>query len=67
MVAVLIVSDHTQKARHWEINESADGMVYTRCSKDDWNYWAEITGDEGLGWDSMLPLMIKVGRGVDKK
>lgn len=35
-------------------------MGYTRGSRDDWDQWAEITGDEGLSWDKMLPLMIKV-------
>nr|Q3L245.1 RecName: Full=Pyranose dehydrogenase 1; Short=PDH 1; AltName: Full=Pyranose:quinone oxidoreductase 1; Flags: Precursor [Leucoagaricus meleagris]AAW82996.1 pyranose dehydrogenase [Leucoagaricus meleagris]AAW82997.1 pyranose dehydrogenase [Leucoagaricus meleagris]4H7U_A Chain A, Pyranose dehydrogenase [Leucoagaricus meleagris] len=36
-----------------------NGMVYTRGSKDDWNSWAGIIGDQGLGWDSILPAIKK--------
>nr|V5NC32.1 RecName: Full=Pyranose dehydrogenase; Short=PDH; AltName: Full=Pyranose:quinone oxidoreductase 1; Flags: Precursor [Agaricus xanthodermus]AHA85314.1 pyranose dehydrogenase [Agaricus xanthodermus] len=36
-----------------------NGMVYTRGSEDDWNYWAEVTGDQALSWDSVLPIMKK--------
>jgi choline dehydrogenase len=39
---------------------SIDGLVYTRGSRDDWDNWARITGDEGLTWDNMVPLMLKV-------
>jgi choline dehydrogenase len=35
-------------------------MGYTRGSKDDWDQFARITGDEGLAWDNILPLLIKV-------
>jgi hypothetical protein len=38
-----------------------DGLGYTRGSRDDWDQWAEITGDKGLRWDSMLPVMMNVG------
>nr|Q0R4L2.1 RecName: Full=Pyranose dehydrogenase 3; Short=PDH 3; AltName: Full=Pyranose:quinone oxidoreductase 3; Flags: Precursor [Leucoagaricus meleagris]AAZ94874.1 pyranose dehydrogenase [Leucoagaricus meleagris]AAZ94875.1 pyranose dehydrogenase [Leucoagaricus meleagris] len=38
---------------------SHNSMVYTRGSKDDWNHWADITGDQGLSWDSILPVMKK--------
>lgn len=40
---------------------SVDGMGYTRGSRDDWDRWAEVTGDENLSWDKMFPLMLKVG------
>jgi len=42
------------------INYAADGMVYTRGSKDDWDRWAEIVEDDGLKWDNMMPYMLKV-------
>jgi hypothetical protein len=35
-------------------------MAYTRGSKDDWDSWAKITGDDGLAWDSILPFILKV-------
>ncbi|KXN87042.1 Pyridoxine 4-oxidase [Leucoagaricus sp. SymC.cos] len=38
---------------------SHNGMVYTRGAKDDWNKWAEITGDDALAWDNILPLIFK--------
>nr|V5NDL4.1 RecName: Full=Pyranose dehydrogenase; Short=PDH; AltName: Full=Pyranose:quinone oxidoreductase 1; Flags: Precursor [Agaricus campestris]AHA85313.1 pyranose dehydrogenase [Agaricus campestris] len=37
-----------------------NGMVYTRGSKDDWNKWADVTGNRDLSWDSILPIMKKV-------
>ncbi|KAF5349532.1 hypothetical protein D9756_008789 [Leucocoprinus leucothites] len=36
---------------------SHNGLAYTRGSRDDWDYWAAVTGDEGLGWDNMLRTM----------
>lgn len=38
-----------------------DNMVYTRGSKDDWNKWANVTGDEELSWDKMFSRMLQVG------
>ncbi|EKM83178.1 hypothetical protein AGABI1DRAFT_118529 [Agaricus bisporus var. burnettii JB137-S8] len=38
---------------------SHNGMGYTRGSRDDWDEWARITGDEGLAWDNILPLLTK--------
>lgn len=35
-------------------------MVWTRGSKDDWDRYAEVTGDNGWSWDAMLPYMLKV-------
>lgn len=37
-----------------------DEMAYMRGSRDDWDRWAKLTGDDGLSWDRMLPLMLKV-------
>nr|Q3L243.1 RecName: Full=Pyranose dehydrogenase 2; Short=PDH 2; AltName: Full=Pyranose:quinone oxidoreductase 2; Flags: Precursor [Leucoagaricus meleagris]AAW82998.1 pyranose dehydrogenase [Leucoagaricus meleagris]AAW82999.1 pyranose dehydrogenase [Leucoagaricus meleagris] len=34
-----------------------NGMVYTRGPRDDWNYWAEITDNQALKWDNVLPIM----------
>jgi hypothetical protein len=38
----------------------ADGMVYTRGSRDDWDMYAQITGEQNLSWDKMQPLFFKV-------
>jgi hypothetical protein len=38
----------------------ADGMVYTRGSRDDWDRWAKVTDTEALNWDNILPLIRKV-------
>jgi hypothetical protein len=38
-----------------------DNMAYTRGSKDDWDKWANITGDEEMSWDRMFSYMMKVG------
>lgn len=35
-------------------------MFYTRGSKEDWDNFATISGDEGWSWDSILPLAKKV-------
>ena len=37
-----------------------DGMAYTRCSQDDYNTWATLTGDDGWRWDNLWPLMLRV-------
>lgn len=44
-----------------------DGMGYTRGSRDDWDEWARITGDEGLAWDNILPLLTKVNPNLLKR
>ncbi|KXN87046.1 Glucose dehydrogenase [FAD, quinone] [Leucoagaricus sp. SymC.cos] len=44
---------------------SHNGMAYTRGAKDDWDHWAEVTGDEGLKWDNILPLMFKAEKLVN--
>ena len=36
-----------------------DFMVYTRCSKDDFNRYASFTGDEGWSWNSMQEFILK--------
>ncbi|OCH87208.1 aryl-alcohol oxidase-like protein [Obba rivulosa] len=34
-------------------------MIWTRASEDDWDRFAEFTGDQGWSWDAMLPYMKK--------
>lgn len=36
-------------------------MVYTRCSKDDYNAFAQVAGDQSWAWDNILPYAFKVG------
>ncbi|KAF9061468.1 GMC oxidoreductase-domain-containing protein, partial [Rhodocollybia butyracea] len=35
-------------------------MAYCRGSKDDYDRWAEVTGDEGWSWNSLQPYIRKV-------
>lgn len=35
-------------------------MAYTRGSSDDYDRMAEISGDPGWSWDSLLPYIFKV-------
>ncbi|KXN84306.1 Oxygen-dependent choline dehydrogenase [Leucoagaricus sp. SymC.cos] len=38
---------------------SHNGEIYTRGSIDDWNRYARITGNDGLNWNNILPLLMK--------
>ncbi|KAJ7148648.1 alcohol oxidase [Mycena crocata] len=38
---------------------SHNGMFYTRGSADDWDRYAELTGDAGWSWDRVLPYFFK--------
>ncbi|KAJ7176682.1 hypothetical protein C8R46DRAFT_1346666 [Mycena filopes] len=38
---------------------SHNGMIYTRGSADDYNRFAEVTGDPGWSWDRLLPYFFK--------
>lgn len=38
---------------------SHNGLGHTRGSRDDWDHWAEVTGNKGLKWDSILHTMIQ--------
>ncbi|KAH6904191.1 aryl-alcohol oxidase [Coprinopsis sp. MPI-PUGE-AT-0042] len=40
-------------------SSSINGMVYTRGSADDYNRWANLTGDAGWAWDNLLPYFLK--------
>lgn len=38
-----------------------NGIVWTRGSKDDFDRFARVTGDDGWSWDSLQPYMLGVG------
>lgn len=38
----------------------SDSMAYTRGSKDDFDRWADVTGDDQWSWNSLYPYMRKV-------
>ncbi|KAJ7665039.1 alcohol oxidase [Mycena polygramma] len=41
---------------------SINGMIYDRASRDDWDRFAAVTGDDGWSWNNMEPYMIKTER-----
>ncbi|KAJ7139034.1 pyranose dehydrogenase [Mycena epipterygia] len=41
---------------------SHNGMLYTRGSRDDYDRYAALTGDEGWSWDQLLPYFLKSER-----
>ncbi|KAJ7318157.1 aryl-alcohol oxidase [Mycena albidolilacea] len=41
------------------VGNPRDGMVYTRGSADDYDRFAEVTGDAGWSWDRLLPYFFK--------
>ncbi|KAF9482069.1 pyranose dehydrogenase [Pholiota conissans] len=38
---------------------SHNNMFYTRGSKDDYDRWAQVTGDPGWSWEKLLPYILK--------
>ncbi|MES2127224.1 MAG: GMC family oxidoreductase N-terminal domain-containing protein [Pseudomonadota bacterium] len=40
-------------------SSSINGMIYMRGQSQDYNRWAQLTGDPGWAWDSVLPLFMK--------
>ncbi|PPQ93564.1 hypothetical protein CVT25_005556 [Psilocybe cyanescens] len=38
---------------------SHNAMFYTRGSMDDYNRWAEVTGDDGWEWKNIFPYILK--------
>ncbi|KAJ7693362.1 alcohol oxidase, partial [Mycena rosella] len=40
-------------------SSSVNYMAYTRGSKDDYDRFARVSGDEGWGWESLIPYMRK--------
>ncbi|PBK84346.1 alcohol oxidase [Armillaria gallica] len=45
-------------------SSAVNNMVYTRGSSEDYDRYARITGDEGWGWDELLPYILKNERFV---
>ncbi|KXN82733.1 Oxygen-dependent choline dehydrogenase [Leucoagaricus sp. SymC.cos] len=43
-------------------SSSHNGMIWIRGSSDDYDKWAEITGDEEWSWKNMVPYLKKVER-----
>lgn len=41
-------------------NAIVDGMTYARGAADDYDRWAEVTGDSGWSWNNLLPYFLKV-------
>ncbi|EIM83807.1 alcohol oxidase [Stereum hirsutum FP-91666 SS1] len=39
---------------------SVNFMVYTRGAKDDFDRWANYTGDDGWSWDALMPYILKM-------
>jgi choline dehydrogenase len=37
-------------------SSSINGMIYMRGQREDYDVWAEATGDDGWRWDNVLPL-----------
>ena len=44
-----------------------DFMIYTRGSEDDFNQYAEVTGDSGYSWSSIEPYFKKVSTSVSTR
>ncbi|KAJ7881410.1 aryl-alcohol-oxidase from pleurotus Eryingii [Mycena leptocephala] len=40
-------------------SSSVNSMAYTRGSKDDYDRYARVSGDEGWSWDSLIPYIRK--------
>ncbi|KAJ6498864.1 aryl-alcohol-oxidase from pleurotus Eryingii [Mycena sanguinolenta] len=40
-------------------SSSVNDMVYTRGSKEDYDRWANVTGDDGWSWDQLIPYIKK--------
>ncbi|KAK1235690.1 hypothetical protein PQX77_001061 [Marasmius sp. AFHP31] len=40
-------------------SSSINCMIYTRGTRDDWDRYADVTGDEGWSWDSIQPYIRK--------
>ncbi|KAF9451441.1 GMC oxidoreductase [Macrolepiota fuliginosa MF-IS2] len=38
---------------------SHNEMMYTRCSRDDYDRWAAMTGGDNLSWDKLFPYFLK--------
>lgn len=43
-------------------SSAINGMFYTRGSAEDYDLWANLTGDEGWSWKNLLPYFLKSER-----
>ena len=60
------VSTYTIQVRFFNsFRMSLDFLFYTRGSEDDFNRYANVTGDSGWSWNSILPYYIKVRHFAD--
>ena len=39
---------------------SLDFLVYTRGADEEYDRWAELTGDDGWSWNALMPYYFKV-------
>lgn len=46
-------------------SSAINGMVYSRCSRDDYDPWVEATGDPGWSWNELTPYFRKNERLVN--
>lgn len=56
-VRISLVSKNTEPGSR---ERDTDGMIYTRGAGSDYDKWAEMTGDNGWRWDSLMPLIKRV-------
>lgn len=49
------------------LNLGVDAMFYTRGSSDDYDRFAQVTGDPGWSWDGLQPYIRKVRGHTPKK
>ena len=50
-----VVSSH-------RLNALTDQMAFCRGTKDDYDRWAEVTGDEGWSWEELAPFVRQLDR-----
>lgn len=58
--AAPLVSRHLRTAMHTTFIASLDYCIWTRGPADDYNRLAEVSGDSGWSWDSLVPYFKKV-------
>ena len=44
------------------LTRKIDQMVFCRGTKDDYDRWAEVTGDEGWSWSELQEYILKVNQ-----
>ena len=56
------ISTYTVSNAPAQHSRPIDGMVYTRGSSDDYDKWAELTGDRRWSWKALWPYILRVRR-----